>query len=342
MRKRFLSIALLIVCMMSLTLTGCQPKDDFSFEYWNEDSAALAELQEFVEDVTDENSENFVPVEDRMAVFDMDGTLYTETAPIYLERLLYIHRVLEDDGYKATADQIKYAKDIQAYIDGKGTYDEDVFLPYYDKVFEGMTMEEFDKYAKDYINNTEAEGCDGRTYAEVFFEPMVEVVDYLNANDFTVYVCSGSDRATCRALLDGHVAINDNNMIGSDAAYVPNTYKGSIEEGYEYTYEDKMIRSGMSISDCWRGEKSDRIAIELGKQPILVFGNSLGDSSMAIYATDENPYKSAVFMVKADDESKVHTDLEEYEKRADFWEQNNWVVISMKNDFKALFKEKAE
>ncbi len=78
------------IVVFSSCLVGCSGKNENTgFEYWNEDAKSLSELKEYVKDVTDKSSSHFIPEEDRIAVFDMDGTLYGELAPIYIEWLLY-------------------------------------------------------------------------------------------------------------------------------------------------------------------------------------------------------------------------------------------------------------
>lgn len=73
-----------------------------NFKYWNSDAAALAQLKAFVAAVTTEGSEQYVPVRDRLAVFDMDGTLLCETAPFYMNWLVMLHRLLDDQEYTPT------------------------------------------------------------------------------------------------------------------------------------------------------------------------------------------------------------------------------------------------
>ena len=71
------------------------------FQYWNDDSPTKAKIIEFVEDVTNPYSANYIPPEDRIATFDMDGTFYCETAPIYFQEAMFLHRVLDDPNYTA-------------------------------------------------------------------------------------------------------------------------------------------------------------------------------------------------------------------------------------------------
>ena len=112
-RKSFVFSVFLGIVVLCTCLVGCSGKNEnVRFEYWNEEAQSLSELKEYVKDVTDNSSAHFIPEEDRIAVFDMDGTLYGELAPIYIEWLLYAYRVNEDPGFlpddaeKKVADQI--------------------------------------------------------------------------------------------------------------------------------------------------------------------------------------------------------------------------------------------
>ena len=80
------------------------------FQYWNEDSPTKQKIIEFVEDVTNPYSTNYIPPEDRIATFDMDGTFYCETAPIYFQEAMFLHRVLEDKNYTAPKKYLDLAK----------------------------------------------------------------------------------------------------------------------------------------------------------------------------------------------------------------------------------------
>lgn len=201
-----------------------------------------------------------------------------------------------------------------------------------------MTVDEFDKYVKDFISNTKCEGYDDLTYSEAIFLPMTEIVDYLNENGFSVYVCSGTERMTCRAILDGSVNIKPENVIGCDVGLAPEGYEGSIKDSFQYEYGDKLVRTKELVGKCWQGSKAYRIATEIGKQPVMVFGNSKGDTSMAIYAASNNPYKSMIVMVSADDSERENEDFDGYNDVEDIWNNYGWEVVSMKNEWKNIFK----
>ena len=158
---------------------------------WNQCEAVTA-LQEYVEDVTNPSSKNFIRKEDRIATFDMDGTFVGELYPTYFEYNLLEERALEDAKYKdiAPADVKEAAQEIRDFVrNGKA-------LPaHFDmkharaaaKAYSGMTLAEFDAYVKAYASK-QANGFKGMTYGQSFYKPMLQVFDYLKANGFTFYV----------------------------------------------------------------------------------------------------------------------------------------------------------
>ncbi|MBR0419379.1 MAG: hypothetical protein IJI66_09425 [Erysipelotrichaceae bacterium] len=83
-------------------------KEEIIFEHWNEDSPALKELIAYVEDVTDENSENFIPAVDRVATFDMDGTLMAELCPTYIGVKMLMERIFNDPSYEADEEMREF------------------------------------------------------------------------------------------------------------------------------------------------------------------------------------------------------------------------------------------
>ena len=331
---RKIIIGALMLCFL-MTLCSCDKK--YSFKYWNKDAKSLQEIVDYVEDVTNSKSENYIPEEDRIVVFDMDGTLLGENSPSYIEYMLLLHRVFDDPNYKAPEEIIEFATKVKDCVDTKQDYNGSDFADYYGIVFEGMTLDEYENYVIDFVNNNICEGYDNLTYANSFFLPMVEIVDYLNGNGFKTFVCSGTERSTCRAIIKGHVDIESEHIIGCDHALFPNGYKGSSKDSYEYKYENVLVRGNEFLSPCWEGDKVNRIAIEIGKQPVMVFGNSTGDSSMAIYATDENKYKSMAVMIMHDDITREHGNIEKYEKRKAIWDEYGWTTVSMKDDWSTIY-----
>lgn len=333
---------LLIICLMILLLASCNisSKEDY-FLLWNECSALNA-LQSYVEDVTNEKSPNFIPKEDRIATFDMDGTFIGELYPTYFEYNLLEYRVLDDPTYKdiAADDVIETAQQIRNFVRNG------VKLPdHFDmkhayaaaEAYAGMTLKEFDEYVKEYAKN-EANGFTNMTYAESFYKPMLEVFAYLEANDFTYYVVTGSDRFICRALVES-IGIPLNQIIGMDVVLKSNNQ--GEEEGVNYTYgiDDTLIRTNELIIKNLKTNKVKQIAQEIGKVPVLSFGNSSGDASMHNYCLSNPKYKSQAFMLIADDDVRDHANREKALKLRETWEDNNYQVISMRDDFKTIYGE---
>ena len=191
MKKLLFPIIIVVVTVLS----GCTKDDSVVtssaknyLTLWNP-CEAVTVLQEYVEDVTNPSSKNFIKQEDRIATFDMDGTFVGELYPTYFEYNMLEERVLEDASYKDKApDDVKEtAQEIRDFVrNGKA-------LPsHFDmkharaaaKAYAGMTLAEFDAYVKAYAAK-QANGFKGMTYGQSFYKPMLQVFDYLKANGFT-------------------------------------------------------------------------------------------------------------------------------------------------------------
>lgn len=326
----------------STTETETQPKVDY-FTQWNT-CEALTALKAYVEDVTNPKSANFIKEEDRIATFDMDGTFVGELYPTYFEYNLLEYRVLDDPAYKNIApDDVKEtAQQIRDFVrNGKKLPDHFDMKHAYAaaKAYAGMTLAEFDAYVKAYAAK-QANGFSGMTYGQSFYKPMLQVFDYLKANGFTFYVVSGSDRFICRALVES-IGIAPNRVIGMDVK-LRSTSQGT-ELGVDYTMKQKenIIRTDELIIKNLKTNKVLQISQEIGKVPVLSFGNSGGDCAMHNYALS-NTLKSAAFMLIADDEARDHANREKALKLGDQWREAGYHVISMRDDFKTIYGEGVE
>jgi len=338
-------LAATFICGASV-LTSCGKGDDTAvvtpaakeyFTLWNR-CEALTVLQEYVKDVTDPNSKNFIRVEDRIATFDMDGTFVGELYPSYFEYNLLEYRVLDDATYEAPEDVRETAQEIRDFVrNGKKLPD------HFDmkharaaaKAYAGMTLAEFDAYVKAYAA-LPANGFVGMTYGESFYKPMLQVFDYLRDNGFTFYVVSGSDRFICRALVE-RIGIEPNRVIGMDVK-LRSTNQGT-EEGVNYTLgrEEELIRTDELIIKNLKTNKVLQISQEIGKVPVLSFGNSGGDSAMHNYALGNPKYRSLAFMLIADDDVRDHASREKALALGEQWRQAGYHVISMRDDFRTIY-----
>lgn len=343
MKKSVLWMLAVILCYGPM-LSSCSHDDDDKvattdyFPSWNQ-CEALSALQEYVQDVTNPKSSNFIPEEDRIATFDMDGTFVGELYPTYFEYNMLEYRALDDPTYrdKAPEDVKAAAQAIRDFVrEGKPLPDhfDMVHARAAAKAYAGMSLAQFDAYVKTYAAQP-ANGFTGMTYGQAVYQPMVEVFNYLKANGFTYYVVSGSDRFICRALVEP-LGIAPNRVIGMDVKLV-SSKQGEVE-GVNYTMEkeENLIRTDELIIKNLKTNKVLQISQEIGKVPVLSFGNSGGDCSMHNYCLS-NQYRSAAFMLVADDDARDHANRDKALSLAAKWRDSGYHVISMRDDFRTIY-----
>lgn len=307
-----------------------------NFSYWEKNSPAKEKLVAYVKDVTNKKSKNFIPVEDRIAVFDMDGTFICETAPNYFDHMLYLQRALYDENYTPSAKERNYATEMDKSFHVKG-YEVKLenSAPHLMAVFEGMTYPEFKSYVENFMEKP-VEGLTNLKYGESFYLPMVEVIKYLEKNDFKVYVVSGTERETCRVLVGDILGIPKNQVIGTDIKILANDQGDTDGLNYKYGKDNYLIRGEFVIKNL-QMNKTSAIYREIGKQPVLAFGNSSGDLSMLNYTINGNKYKSAGFFVICDDTDREFGKPKRAESDTKLAKDNGWTPISMRNDWKTIY-----
>ena len=290
MKKYCLFVSLTVVIL----LTGCSKRvtdtlvSKTYFTQWNE-CPALTALKDYVEDVTNPNSPNFIKAEDRIATFDMDGTFVAELYPTYFEYNMLEYRVLDDPAYrdKAPEDVRQTAQEIRDFV-RKGTplpaHFDMIHAHAAAKAYAGMTLAEFDKYVKDYA-----------------------------------------------------LHIEPNRVIGMDVMLETNKQGEAVGVDYTMGKEEYLIRTDSLIIKNLKTNKVRQISQEIGKVPVLSFGNSSGDCAMHNYCLSNKQYRTAVFMLVADDDARDHASLAEAAKREAKWREAGYNIISMKNDFKTIY-----
>ena len=336
--------SILTLCVASV-FTSCSKDDDETqdpkayFTSWN-NCEALTALQEYVEDVTNPKSPNFISVEDRIATFDMDGTFVGELYPTYFEYNLLEHRVLDDPSSRNQApdDVREAAQNIRDFV-RQGTALPDHFDMIHAraaaKAYAGMTIAQFDTYVKTYAAKP-ANGFKGMTYGQSFYQPMLEVFRYLKANGFTYYVVSGSDRFICRALVES-IGIEPNRVIGMDVRLVSSSQGEEAGVNYTMSQKEDLVRTDELIIKNLKTNKVLQISQEIGKVPVLSFGNSSGDCAMHNYCLSNSRYRTVAFMLIADDDVRDHANREKALSLAQKWRDAGYHVISMRDDFRTIY-----
>ena len=311
-----------------------------TFPSWNPDSQSLAELVDFVAGVTDESSPEYLEPADRVATFDMDGTILCEKAPVYIDYCMTMYRVLDDPTYQATEEERDAMQQVRdhAYSEGKtfhpeGLTKDDLVA----SAFAGMTPEEFREYVVDFAEKTDVVGFEGMTYGQSFYQPMIEVVRYLQANDFDVWMVSACEREVVRALVE-RFDIPYDHVVATDVPYVASGKGEEAADDYNMSQDDEILLGApLDEVECGKSGKPAAIAREIGKRPILAFGNSSGDFSMLNYAESNPDHVGMGFFVVCDDTEREYGSDE---KAAEFYEEvekEGWTPFSMADDWKTIY-----
>ena len=304
---------------------------------WNDGTGAKKSLTDYVTAVTKEGGADFIPVEDRIAVFDMDGTLACETFYTYYDTMMFIEYCLYDHPERVSDELKEVAASIKP-----GYVADEALARNFAKAFAGLTVEEFYNYAVSFGQKKTA-SFNNMRYSDNFYLPMVELVKYLYENGFEVWVISGTERTTTRAIVANSPIkdyVSPEHVIGTDFEV---KQKGHEDEpsnmNFKYENGDELVLTGGFIQKNLNGNKSIYVEREIGKRPVLAFGNSGSDTSMMNYAIDaRNPYKAQAYMVVADDNVREWGTQDWEAKSADYISKG-FIPISMKNDFAKIYPD---
>ena len=317
---------------------------DFGWQYdplslWKEGSVVKEDLISYVEKVTDDWSENYIAPADRVAVFDFDGTLYGERFPTYFDTCLFLHRVLHDESYTAEEDVRAYAEALEtALLNGQPEPDSPRSTAQMAaETFQGFSVEAYRAYIRDFMD-TPAWGFENMTYGEGFFLPMAELVQYLSEHDFKVFISSGSERTLVRVLTEGTLDewIPSERVIGSGFSLMASGQGDKAGRSYTYQPGDEVLLEGNLTVKNQKANKVFSIVDEIGKAPILVFGNSSGDLAMAQYAVQHG---GRAYMLLCDDTQRDWGDIETAAAFAETCASYGYETISMRDDFVTIYGE---
>ena len=332
-----LILAICVAAVAKIELAN-RAKEEPLAGYWASDSVAAERLRNFVEKTTNPaDKENFIPVKDRIAVFDMDGTLACETFYTYYDTMMFIEYCLKDHPDKVSEE----LKQVAAAIEPGYTADENLARNFA-KAYAGMTVQELYDYAVEF-GKRKTSSFNNMRYIDNCYLPMVELVQYLYENDFTIYVISGTERTTTRAIIANSPLgeyVTPNHVIGTDFEVKQRGHETeSSNMDFKYENGDDLVLTGGFIQKNLNANKSIYVEREIGQRPVLAFGNSGSDTSMMNYTIDSrNPYPAEAFMIVADDDVREWGKQNWEEKSAEY-EEKGYTPISMKNDFLQIYPE---
>ena len=300
---------------------------------WN-DTAPKKAILDFVEKVTKEDSPDFVPVPERIAVFDNDGTLWCEQ-PIYTQFAFALDRV------KALAPKHPEWKDKQpfkAVLEGDhkalAEAGEKGLVEILLATHTGMTIEEFETTVAEWIKTAQHPRFK-RPYTECVYQPMLEVLAYLRANGFKTFIVSGGTTDFMRPWTERVYGVPPEQVVGT-------TFKTKyvVKEGKSAV----VIEPAVDLIDDKAG-KPVGIAKFIGRRPIMAFGNSDGDFEMLEYTTTSKGARFGLYVHHTDAEREYAYDRKSHigrlDKGLDEAPKRGWVVASIKDDWKTVFPPKS-
>lgn len=322
--------AIALVCVAG----GCRTADRLSL--WADCSQSKRALVEYVAAVTDEKSPDYIPTERRIAVFDFDGTLFCETDPTYFDWQMFEARVLDDPTCRVGEPQksaARRARETGAFPPLGKDYARMLAEAYKD-----LTLDELDAATRRFMEEPEP-GYAGMKRGDMFYSPMVQLVEYLADKGFTVYVVSGSDRFLVRALVRGRLPVQPWQVIGSDSGVVARRQKDRDALFYTYRKDDVLVLDGSSIVKNLQMNKVTAIVRDIGVKPVLSFGNSHTDDSMANYVIGANEYKSLAFMLLCDDMKRENGNMKKADDMKRSCLENGWIPVSMRDDWNVIYEK---
>jgi len=296
---------------------------------WN-DGAAKQTIVNFVTAVTRDGSPDFVPVPQRIATFDNDGTLWCEH-PMYAQLAFALDRV------KAMAPMHPEWKDKQPF---KAVLERDMktlaesgergLVELVMVTHAGMTSNELAKIVTDWLA-TARHPRFNRPYTELIYQPMLELLAYLRANGFKTFIVSGGGVEFMRPWTERVYGVPPEQVVGSSIKT-----KFEMRDGRPELFRLPEINF---IDD--KAGKPAGINEFIGRRPIAAFGNSDGDLEMLQWATMSGGVRLGLIVHHTDAEREYaydrHTPFGELDKALDAAAMNKWTVVSMKDDWKRIF-----
>lgn len=335
--------SLAVICAISGLLCSCSTDTASVLPSWNDDSANKKAIIDYIESVTDKSSDNYVPVQERIATFDMDGTIVVEKQ-LWLELAVAVYRIDNElSGDKELVDmKDELLKNIKMDPEPENTGQ--LIIDVTGRAFQGMSQEDFVLYMNKFMQE-EKPDFPGLTYSDCFYKPMLELINYLQENEFTVYIVSGSERGVIWGATGDVVKLPRSQMIGGDIALIAAAEGDSADVTGHSVFEpgDSLIRSLGFTQRSMGMDKVCNIYHQIGIRPIFACGNTDGDFSMLNYAKYNPDYDGfAVLLNHDDDEREYQYNVDERAEWDALAEKYGWNVVSMKNDFNSIFLKDAQ
>ncbi|MFO0893324.1 MAG: haloacid dehalogenase-like hydrolase [Phycisphaerales bacterium] len=320
-------VAVAVAVVLTLAATVVRAADPLPS--WN-DGPAKRSVIAFVEKVSKEGSPDFVPVAQRIATFDNDGTLWCEK-PMPVQLFFLMDRVKslarEHPEWK---DQEPFASILRGDPKGLMAGGERGLVEAIMATHAGNTTEEFTRIVQEWIASAKHPKT-GRLYTEMVYQPMLELLSYLRANGFKTYIVSGGGIEFMRPWAERVYGIPPEQVIGSSVKT-----KFEMRDGTPV-----LVRLPELNFNDDKGGKPVGIHEHIGRRPVMAFGNSDGDLQMLQWTAAGAGPRFCLYVHHDDAEREYAYDRTDHMARFDKgWDEaqaRGWTVVSMKSDWSTVF-----
>jgi phosphoglycolate phosphatase-like HAD superfamily hydrolase len=303
---------------------------------WSDGPAKQA-IFDFVRVTTEQSSSTYVAPDDRIAVFDQDGTLWVEQ-PIYAQVAYCLDRV---PTVVAKKPELRSVEPFKTVLSGDREAMEELSLEDLEMILAatltGMTVEAFQSEVSNWLETARHPRWN-RPYTELIFQPMQEVLRYLQSNAFKTYIVTGGGQDFVRVYAAKTYGIPPEQVVGT---------AGTTKFGYGRDGKPLLTKEPKLLLNDDKAGKVEGIHLMIGRRPLAAFGNSIGDREMLEYTRAGRGARLAMLVLHDDaareyaygpaaglPDSKIGTFTPELYEEA---REQGWTVISMKNDWNRVF-----
>ena len=294
------------------------------------DTPSKQAIVAFVDDVTTSGSSNYVPPAERVAVFDNDGTLWSEQ-PLYFQAIYIFDRIVEiSPQHPEWQEQEPFSSVLRGDLESALAGGEHALLEMAMATHAGITVAEFDNSVSNWIQSAR-HPTTGKPYTEIVFQPMLELLDYLRDNDFKTFIVSGGGIEFMRVWVEDVYGIPPEQVIGS-----------SIKTRYEVRDGEPVLMRLPELD--FIDDKSGKpvgIHRHIGRRPLLAFGNSDGDFEMLEWTTGGDGLRLGLILHHTDAEREWAYDRDSHIGRLsrglDEGPDRGWVIVDMQRDWSQIY-----
>ena len=328
----FAAVASLVACNVTVAQSDWLPS-------WN-DGAVKQAISKFVQATTDPKNAQFVPPEQRIATFDQDGTLWVEH-PIYTQLLYCLDRVPAVAKQKPELAGVEPFKTVlSGHREAIANLSMDDLLKIVAATLTGMTVEQFQNEVKNWLASAKDPRWK-RSFTELTYLPMQELLRYLRANGYKTYIVTGGGQDFVRVYSQQVYGIPPEQVVGSE---------GAAKYGYDKSGKPILIKEPKLLLNDDHAGKPEGIHLMIGRRPYAAVGNSIGDRQMLEYTHAGDGLRLAMIVLHDDvkreysygpaqglPDTKLGTFTQALYDEA---KKNGWIVVSMKDDWKQIFSFK--